>query len=137
MEQVTKWNLEEKDLEQIKEVLKTNKLIESDFMGSVEIGELSIEFVFRDYDSLLILDYDVFVGGVDSGYGYTTKKLPYDYASGGKLLDLDTINKITSFDNFKSYILKEVMEFINRSYYNVEGIRLIDKFNSQKFFDWN
>ena len=134
MSRLIKWNLEEENFKRAKKSLVNNEIICSDYIGSVEIGELSVDLILRDYD-VIRLDFDVFVGGMDQ-YSHTCiGGLPYDLADGDSFYNEDIIN-IESIDDFKEYALSVVDSYIEASNYKKEGFTLIDKANSDKFFDW-
>ena len=62
-----------------------------DYIGSVRIGELCFDLVTRQYSESegIVLTYDLYVGGIDSGYGYSRidQNYPYDYAEGSDFED--------------------------------------------------
>ena len=62
-----------------------------DYIGCVRVGELCFDLVTRQYDEVegMVLTYDLYVGGIDSGYGYSRLEpdYPYDYAEGSDFED--------------------------------------------------
>lgn len=126
------WKIEEKDLEMALKSIK-EKSIENDYIGSFEIGALSIEFVLRAYDKNIQLDYDVYAGGVDNNYACTKSNKPYDFIDGGCIINRENINLFTNFEIFKEIVFKEVNNYINTSKYN----ELLMEKSKEPLFDWN
>ena len=99
-------------------------------IGQVRIGALCFDVITREYD-LLTLDFDLYVGGVDTGYGYSTlaKGYPYDYVDGG---DLDVLNNLQNV-NYEQFIkIAEekftcFLEGLEESYRNKKNISLLKK----------
>lgn len=60
-------------------------LYADDYVGAVRVGDLCFDFVLREFSGELTLTYDLYVGGVDEGYGTSRIKesYPYTYADGG------------------------------------------------------
>ena len=57
------------------------------YVGAARVGDLCFDFVLRDYGEdanrgALSLDYDLYVGGIDDGYG-ERNGYPYTEADGG------------------------------------------------------
>ena len=137
MKRLIKWNLKDEDFKRAIESLSFNKNNSYDYICSVEIGELCVDITLVEYDDDIIeLDFLVFAGGIDS-YSYVNDDLnrPYDYAYGGTF-DRNEILKIQSIDEFKEYILSIINHHIDNCGYNKDGITLVNKANSDKFFDW-
>lgn len=129
-----RWNLNEEDFQRALTGVKNNLINGGlDYIGSFEVGALSIEFILRCYDDNIQLDYDVYVGGIDEGYGYTESNKPYDFCEGGMMIDKNNINVFLNFEVFKKLALKEINNYIQNSKYNVV---LIEK-SEEEFFDWN
>ena len=86
-----------------------------DYHGCVRIGDLCFDLVTRSHEKgKLWLSYDLYVGGVDTGYGYSDD-YPYDYAEGGDFEDC-MIN--LSYDDFKKTAEEHFKVFINTWPYN-------------------
>lgn len=101
------------------EVIKNNSLIDWT-VGNCRIGDLCFDLVIRDYrqvnnKSKLYLTYDLYVGGIDSGYGYGKDGYPYDYAD-GEGWSMEYIKAYT-FDEFKNMAEDEFRAFIRISGY--------------------
>ena len=87
-------------------------------VGCVRVGVLCFDLVLRDYGAdALTLDYDLYVGGVDDGYGYADGHYPYTYAEGGSLMVPPTAEGrralIYMYEDFKSSAEKVFTEYIN------------------------
>lgn len=138
MERLIKWNLKDEDFKRAIKSLSSNINNSYDYVGSVEIGELCIDIALIEYDdAILELDFQIFVGGLDY-YSYVNDDMsrPYDYAYSGTF-DRNDILKIESIDKFKEYTLSIINHHIDNCNYNKDGITLVDKANSDKFFDWS
>lgn len=51
-----------------------------DYIGSVYVGDISIDLI--DCGEVNLLNYDFYVFHEDTGYGYKDDVIPYDYAEG-------------------------------------------------------
>ena len=91
-----------------------------DYIGSVHIGDISIDLV--DFGEEEFLAYDFYVAHEDTGYGYklgVPYDIPYDYADGSTV----DIPYDLSYNEFKAKAEKLFMEYIeayNGSYSLVE-----------------
>lgn len=87
----------------------------SDYMFSVRVGDLCFDLkASEDDDPDCPAVYDLYVGGVDDGYGYSRTKpgYPYTYYDGGVFRE----NALAmSFDEFKKCAEAEFTEFISFS----------------------
>lgn len=99
-------------------------MYEDEYVGCVRVGNLCFDLMIRDNDGKLYLSYDLYVGGVDSGYGYTTSDYPYDYAEGGNFED--TMISM-SYEEFQKYAEEKFELFIKIWPY--EAASLIEKAN--------
>ena len=118
----------EEDFMKYKFDMQNGKLVADDWVGNVRIGELCCDLVLREYtEGELTLTYDVYVGGVDSGYGYSTREAmatgkykdkyevpdeeqyPYDYADGG---DFDDSCVSLSYTHLKKMAEAKIADFI-------------------------
>lgn len=77
------------------------------YVGFVCVGDLCFELNLRADDGIFCLDYDLYVGGIDDGYGYGMNDYPYTYADGGALM------VPPSYKEFKSSAEKVFTEYIN------------------------
>ena len=87
-----------------------------DYVGCVRVGDLCFDLVARMDDNCekWHLSYDLYVGGVDTGYGYSSRNselldYPYDYAEGG---DFDDGMIWMTYEEFKKYANEEFEKFI-------------------------
>lgn len=69
-------------------------MAQDDYVGCVRVGNLCFDLIARMDDNCekWCLTYDLYVGGVDTGYGYSNRNsefpdYPYDYADGGDFED--------------------------------------------------
>ena len=99
-------------------------LIEGDYIGCVRVGNLCFDLMVRLNDDKLYLSYDLYVGGVDSGYGYTASDYPYDYAEGGNFED--TMISM-SYEEFQKYAEEKFELFI--TIWPYEAASLVEKAN--------
>ena len=76
-----------------------------DYIGSVHIGDISIDLVDLGEENLL--NYDFYVAHEDTGYGYKNG-IPYDHADGNGM----DIPYDLSYDEFKVKAEKLFMEYI-------------------------
>lgn len=88
-----------------------------DYVGAVHVGDLcfDLSLIDRTDTEPLYIQYDLYVGGVDSGYGYSESGYPYDYFDGGCFYN-DVIDM--PYADFQSMAEKELTEFID-----AEGFR--------------
>lgn len=72
-----------------------SKLSADELIGQVRCGNLCFDVIVREYDELF-LTFDLYVGGVDTGYGYSVliKDYPYDYADGDSIASMQEISKL-------------------------------------------
>lgn len=92
-----------------------NNLLIDDCIGSCRIGELCFDILIRDYNSgIFCLTFDCYVGGIDSGYGYSHDGYPYDYADGGSFFYNDPCTWM-SFEEFKAIAERRFDKFIEEN----------------------
>lgn len=122
-----------------------NDMIQTDeYVGCVRVGNLCFDLLVRTDgdDGKMWLSYDLYVGGVDTGYGYADIKkavdmyyglpndgeknpqYPYDYAEGGDFED--TMISMT-YDDFQKYAEAKFEEHILTWSYNEAS--LLEKAN--------
>lgn len=105
---------------------------EMDYVGNIRVGNICFDIIqIEDEDGTLWID--CYVGGVDSGYGYSTKfdNYPYDYVCDvGMSINRDEYKNL-SYEQFVNIIEKELTESINnKSKYVADNeieVNLIDK----------
>lgn len=107
-----------------------NSLAPDDCIGQVRIGNLCFDVVTRQYDSL-VLDFDLYVGGVDTGYGYSTlsEEYPYDYADGSNLDSMENIRTLSyeQFVKFAENIFTNFLQTTEESYEKANNVSLARK----------
>ena len=103
-----------------------------DFVGNVRTGNLCIDLIQDEYDGSIWAD--CYVGGVDSGYGYSNEdNYPYDYCLEVGMSIARSEFKDYSYEQFLQMAEKELTESItkNPTYTaeNGETVNLMDKAN--------
>lgn len=90
---------------------------DGEYIGSIRAGRLCFDCVLRCYDNNnMSLDYDVYIGGVDSGYGYTIENYGYDYCDGGSLTEGV---KLSTYEQFKQYVEQKLNGFLQKNDYHL------------------
>lgn len=98
--------------EDYKNMLNAN----SDYLGSVHIGDICIELIaeaggiwtYKEYTPVEIVMFNFYVAHEDTGYGYKDDILPYDYADG---FNMEMPYDLT-YDEFKAKAEKLFVEYI-------------------------
>lgn len=70
--------------------IESGDLFADEYVGCVRVGELCFDLVLRELEKdRLTLTFDLYVGGVNSGYGYSKiePEYPYDEADGEAFSD--------------------------------------------------
>ena len=121
------WYFTKEDFEKCK---KENA---GDYVGNIRTGNLCFDIIQVEDDATLWID--CYVGGVDSGYGYSMNddNYPYDYISEvGAAIELNEYKDLT-YEQFVSKVEKELTDSINNKVEyvadNKETVNLIDKAN--------
>lgn len=105
---------------------KDNELYIDNYFGCARVGDLCFDFVAREFtEGILTLTYDLYVGGVDTGYGYGIDNYPYDYADGNSFKDITNM----SYKEFVSYAEKVMTEYITNHENKYEYASLTEKAN--------
>ena len=115
----------------------------NDFVGSVRIGNLCFDvLVGEDDNGGACVYYDLYVGGVDTGYGYSNPNkfdplnyngqddYPYDYAGGGTFKE--PIRSM-SYDVFKKYAESVMENYIYQTEKDYTLCSLVAKANEDLF----
>ena len=93
--------------------VENNTMYEDTYIGCARVGELCFDLVTRLYEITegIVLTYDLYVGGVDTGYGYSRIEpdYPYDFADGS---DFEDTCISLSYDGFKELAEKEFERYI-------------------------
>lgn len=104
-----------------------NSMIPADeYVGCCRVGELCFDLVTRDLGGdELALTYDLYVGGIDTGYGYSRVEegYPYTEADGDFLIDACISY---AYEDFKSFSERVFTQYIEHSGYT-ESMGLIAK----------
>lgn len=110
------WRLTEKEWDDYRNNYDNDYYSSMDSIGQCRVGDLCYDLINRDYcENGFYLDYDLYVGGVDFGYGYTSNGYPYDYADGGGWSMKEI--KGLSFEEFKKKAEKDLLEYIIKTDY--------------------
>ena len=111
-------------------MMENGMLKGDDYVGSVRVGALCFDLLTRVYkDKQMYLDYDLYVGGVDTGYGYSKENnYPYDYEGGSSFID-SCISM--PYDEFKVYVEKELKVYLECEDKFYKHCSLIDKANEE------
>ena len=105
--------------------VENDMLAADEYVGCVRVGNLCFDLLVRfDEDNKWWLSYDLYVGGVDTGYGYAESNYPYDYADGGNFED--TMISMT-YEEFQKYAEEKFELFITMWPY--EAASLVEKAN--------
>lgn len=97
---------------------------DGEYIGSIHVGEIGVDLKFAYSDKVLdeldsnwsqktstlcpIIDYDIYVANVDTGYGYSNLNgLPYDWAGGGSFKDIFNM-ELNSYQDFKT-VFEEIL----------------------------
>lgn len=100
----------------------TKAFDDGDFIGAVYVGDLCFDFTVRftqDEPIERILDFDMYVGGVDTGYGYSdrvVKNYPYDWEGGsdfGYYEDTPLLPTFHDYAMFRAIAEQAMTDFIN------------------------
>jgi hypothetical protein len=95
------------------------------FVGAVRIGDLCFDLVTRDFgDGGITLTYDLYIGGVNDGYGCKNGH-PYTYGDGGSFRGSCTD---MTYEEFTAYAEGVLSEFI-------AGCKPTDDYNVQSKAD--
>lgn len=133
-----KWNLQQPEFSRYKKEQHEYDVISDsngEYLGSVRCGDLCFDIInWGDH-----LWFDLYVGGVDTGYGYGADDYPYDYcdiASFSWYEDLTNISNDVFKYEIEQYIiahLKEYKEYVT----DMKSIHvdLLEKAN-EELNDW-
>ncbi len=97
---------------------------------------MSIDFKLVDYggENGVVLDGDVYVGGVDTGYANTkTNNLPYGYADGFVALSIEDVDKCGDLTQFRNHVFDKAVAYVNSN----SNKTLAEKMNMDNLFDWS
>lgn len=103
------------------ERVKRGRLHDGDYLGCCRIGDVCFDLVTRAsghfnaeglwYTDTYYLEYDLYVGGIDDGYGYSKidDGYPYTYKDGGSF---DGLCNTMSYEAFKQMALKKFESYL-------------------------
>ena len=118
-------NFGEAAFNKYKEDCRLDKSYGDDYLGCIRVGNLCFDIVTRMYNNnILTLTYDLYVGGVDTGYSYESN-YPYDYEGGDDFIDVLDM----SYEEFVSYAEKVMTEYITNHENKYEYASLTEKAN--------
>lgn len=127
-----KWNLQP-EFNRYKKNQRSYKQEESsgEYVGSVRTGNLCFDII--DWGNHLW--FDLYVGGVDTGYGYGTENYPYDYCDVASFAWNDDLTDVSDGD-FKMELEKYIENHINtfKEYdtdFKAIHVNLVDKANEE------
>lgn len=124
------WNFNNEAFTKAKEgIINTNA--DEDCLGNLYIGHLCFDLKMMNYENETVLDGDLYVGGIDSGYGETAEGKPYDLVDGICALNKKDLEEINTLGQFKKHVLEKALEHINGNE------MLIQKANETELFNWN
>lgn len=122
--------------EYIEDALDENReIIAYDYIGALRVGNLCFDLMERDCGEFnqpeVKLFCDLYVSGIDTGYGYGKNDIPYDYADfTGGVFELKEY-KGKSLEEFKKMIEKECEKSIVEDDKKSELYSLIEKANEE------
>jgi hypothetical protein len=121
--------------------MENNMIYEDDYLGSVRVGDLCFDLLTKfNTNNDMVLAYDLYVGGIDTGYGYSNPNkfnpekykeeddYPYDYVSG---LEFGDSCISMCYEKFQKFAEAEFEHFViveNESY---KLASLIEKANEE------
>jgi hypothetical protein len=107
-------------------LVENNEIEGDNCIGNVTAGNLCFDLVTREIGANdMGLDYDLYVGGIDTGYRYSEKNnYPYDYQGGSCFID-SCISM--TYDDFKVYAEKELETYIENEDKYYKDCSLIEK----------
>lgn len=135
------WSIGSKEWEEFKAKVRNKEQYADDCIGLVRTGDLCFDLIVAEDENdtaegckatLLSLEYNLYTGGIDTGYAYskteTGEDYPYDYTEGGAFENVFDM----SFDEFKKLAESEMQEYItvNNHYYDYKEyghVLLLDK----------
>ena len=100
-------------------------ILDGYYVGCVRVGDLCFDLIAREYNDELVLDYDLYAGGFDDGYGYGKDNYPYTEVGGGSFQDSLIY---MSYNDFVKQAEEAFSDYIYHSNYSVK-YNLADKAN--------
>lgn len=106
-------------------IIENEKMFDNDFVGCIRIGDLCFDLIIREYNDEFVLDYDLYVGGIDDGYGYGKENYPYTEGGGGSFEDSLISMR---YNDFVKQAEEAFTDYIYNSNYSAK-YNLVDKAN--------
>ncbi len=94
-------------------------------IGCVRVGDLCFDLLITRLNRKLVLFYDLYIGGINDGYGYGFHAYPYT-EGGGRYFE-DTMISLT-YDKFIESAERAFVDYIFNSNY-AEKYHLVEKAN--------
>ena len=99
---------------------------EADYITSIRSGDLCFDLIERNVDGINYVLADLYVGGIDTGYGYSKDGYPYDFADSiGGMWKSDEIKRKGRLA--KNFILRNITKIIMKEGGMYEKGSLINK----------
>lgn len=104
--------------------LRENDIDDDEYCGSIRVGDLCFDIILHtsiywDSNELDPTDSyvcgDLYIGGVDSGYGYGNDNYPYDYSSDGADMSVKEFLNLITYEEWKTKFEELAMETIERN----------------------
>lgn len=112
-----KWNWQGSMIEKWLDTRKNHPELyddEFDYIGCVRAGDLCFDLVEREFGSDgLYLTADLYVGGIDSGYGYGVNGYPYDYFDEVTFSWESEKIATLGMEEFKEFVGQKLTELVN------------------------
>ena len=129
------WIYNKDELKRYFEYRNYNKTEEdSDYITNIRAGVLCYDLIERYIDGIFYLYAELYVGGIDSGYGYVdldTERYPYDYCdSGCRYWKIDDF-KNKDINTILETIEADITERIIQSDHIYEGKSLVEMANEE------
>ena len=126
----------EKDFANYCKKMRSNIEYEGEWVGCVRVGDLCFDLVIAlNKNDDMIFEYDLYVGNVDTGYGYSnlnknddSDDYPYDCVNG---LNFPNTCVDMTYEYFKEYAEAEFEHFIIVEDETYKLASLIDKANEE------
>lgn len=100
--------------------LKEKNWIELDgwYYGCIRVGDLCFDSRIvaaydRDDCKECFVDFDLYVGGIDSGYGYGKDNYPYEFIDDGVVFEINQFFDLVTYEEFCKEFEKKATEIIN------------------------
>lgn len=95
-------------------IWKDRELLEGAYYGCVRVGNLCFD-IRLSMDEVEYVDGDLYIGGIDSGYGYGKDDYPYECAGDGADMSVEELLSISTYQRWKVRFEELANECINRN----------------------